>query len=618
MHLPPERPLPLASTVSTHSAAPEPWLRHLCFFGPVAAITVAALALALHAMPLAGGARALYAVAVAVNVGLLALASWGGVLGGIVALGERLVGKATGPVLRPPTGQARTAVLLPVYEEDAIRVFAAAAVMRDSLARERLGAADIFVLSDTRSAAGAAAEEQAHRRVLAMQPAGGPAIHYRRRVRNDGRKAGNIAEFCGRWGAAYDFMVVLDADSLMTGAAIATLVGAMEANPRAGLVQSMCYPVGRASLFARAQQFAARLQGPLLARGAAFWQGPRGSYWGHNAIIRIAAFAAHCGLPELPGPAPLGGEILCHDTVEAALMLRAGWDAWLLPDIGGSWEETPTNLLDHLQRDRRWCQGNLQHAAVLRAEGLKPASFLHLGQGIAHYLSAPLFVALLALSALPGGHLAGPAGALDATVLALLFAPRLLALAAALADGRVSAGLGGRGRLLASALLDQVLGVLVSPVTAVFHTLFVARTLAGRVVGWDAQPRDDRGLGWAEAWRCLGLPLAGAAALAGLLVSPWAAAILLAGVPVAVWSSRLSLGQWTRRLGLFAIPEEGAPPALLLALAQAQSDLRNARQAAAPPALPREAGVSVAPQELRPAWAAASYGMAGGGALKAG
>ena len=193
-------------------------------------------------------------------------------------------------------------------------------------------------------------------------------------------------------------MVVLDADSLMTGAAIARLIGAMEANPNAGLIQSMCYAVGRSTLFARMQQFGARLHGPLLARGVAWWQGPRGSYWGHNAIVRIAAFAGHCGLPPLPGRAPLGGEILCHDTVEAALLLRAGWDVWMLPDgpdgrHEGSWEETPTNLLDHLDRDRRWCQGNLQHFGVLRAEGLKLASFVHLGQGIAHYLSAPLFIA---------------------------------------------------------------------------------------------------------------------------------------------------------------------------------------------------------------------------------
>jgi len=213
---------------------------------------------------------------------------------------------------------------VPVYNENPDRVFNAVAVMRRSIAPEATGSLDIFVLSDTQDSVIAAAEEAAYAACCATMGAYGPALHYRRRTPNTRRKAGNIAEFCARWGSGYDFMLVLDADSLMTGPAIARLIGAAEANPRAGIIQTMCYPIGRASLFARIQQFGARLYGPLLARGVAFWQGPRGSYWGHNAILRTAAFAAHCQLPDLPGRAPLGGEILCHDTVEAALMLRAG------------------------------------------------------------------------------------------------------------------------------------------------------------------------------------------------------------------------------------------------------------------------------------------------------
>ena len=610
MHIPSTHH-PLPAGLSSHGAARTPWLRHVCLLGPVALCTAAALLLALRAMPLAGGAAVLYAAAVAFNVGLLALSSWSGILGAAVALWERSGRHAGGPLLLPPTGQARTAVLLPVYEEDPARVFAAAAVMADSIARQRLGAADLFVLSDTRSAPGAAAEEQAFGRLLAARPAGGPAVHYRRRTDNAGRKAGNIAEFCARWGAEYDFMVVLDADSLMTGAAIGRLVGAMEANPRAGLIQSMCYPVGRATLFARIQQFGARLYGPMLARGVAFWQGPRGSYWGHNAIIRVAAFAAHCGLPELPGRAPLGGEILCHDTVEAALLLRGGWDVWMLPDgpqgsHEGSWEETPTNLADHLDRDRRWCQGNLQHGAVLRAEGLKAASFVHLGQGILHYVSAPLFLAWLAVSALAGPHTAPAADrALLAMVLALMAAPRLLALGATLADARAANGFGGRTRLLASALLDQAFGLLIGPVNLVMYTSFVLTTLAGRVVRWDAQARDDRGLGWREAWSRFGVPLAlaccgaAAAALAAPVTVAMLAPGLVAGVPLAVWSSRRGAGEWTRRRGLFATPEETCPPEALQALAAAETALRSARAEAPLPALPAGAGLAVVVQTLR-------------------
>ena len=612
MHLPPEPILPASIGASTRQPTPEPWLRHACFLGPVAVLTVAALALALRAMPLSGAPRVLYAAAVAINVGLLALASWSAVLGAALTLWQRAGGALAGPVLLPPTGRARTAVLLPVHEEDAVRVFAAAGVMARSIANEPLGAADVFVLSDTRSADGEAAEEQAYRRLLAQLPPN-VAVHYRRRTDNAGRKAGNIAEFIGRWGAEYDFMVVLDADSLMTGAAIGRLVGAMEANPNAGLIQSMCYPIGRSTLFARIQQFGARLHGPLLARGVAWWQGPRGSYWGHNAIIRIAAFAGHCGLPRLPGRAPLGGEILCHDTVEAALLLRAGWDVWMLPDgpggrHDGSWEETPTNLADHLDRDRRWCQGNLQHFAVLRAEGLKLASFVHLGQGIAHYLSAPLFIALIAIGlAAPARGLgdADASAALWAIVAVLMFAPRLLSVGAVLANGAASRSFGGRAGLLASVLLDQVFSILVGPVSLVFYLAFVATTLAGRVVRWDVQPRDDRGLGWREAWVRFRLPVGLAVAVAAAVgpATPALAATLLPGlllaVPLAVWSSRQSVGEWARRFGLFRTPEETSPPSMLAALASAETHLREARAEQAAPRLPEESGLPVPTQTLR-------------------
>ena len=611
MHFSPEPLLRDALDATTRRHIAEPWLRHLCFLGPVAIFTLAALALALHAMPLAGPARVIYAGAVALNVGLLALSSWSTILGTAVTLWQRTGRAVAGPVLAPPTGRARTAVLLPVYEEDAVRVFAAAGVIAGSLPAERLGTADLFVLSDTQSASGAAAEDDAYRRLLAHLPAG-TAVHYRRRAQNTGRKAGNIAEFIGRWGAEYDFMVVLDADSLMTGPAIARLVGAMEANPNAGLIQSMCYAIGRSTLFARIQQFGSRLNGPLLARGVAWWQGPRGSYWGHNAIIRIAAFADHCGLPHLPGRAPLGGEILCHDTVEATLLLRAGWDVWMLPDgpggrHEGTWEETPTNLLDHLDRDRRWCQGNLQHVGVLRAEGLKLASYVHLGQGIAHYLSAPLLVALIAVGAMhPAGRMGDPgAKALWTIVLALMFAPRLLALASVLPDGAAARSFGGRLPLLASVVLDQLFSLLAGPVSIVFYCVFVVSTLRGRVVRWDAQPRDDRGLRWSEAWRRFGPPL-GAAAVLTVLIA-WTAPVatatllpgLLAGVPLAVWSSRRSLGEWARRHGLFVTPEEVAVPPILADMAAAEAAVRTSAAAPVLPVLPGGMGLSMTPATFR-------------------
>ncbi len=380
----------------------------------------------------------------------------------------------------------------------------------------------------------------------------------------------------------------------------------------------MPYAVGRDSLFARTQQFAGRLYGPMLARGLAFWQGPRGGYWGHNAIIRVQPFMQHCGLPDLPGQAPLGGEILCHDTVEAALMQRAGWDAWLVPGIEGSYEETPTNLLDHLVRERRWCQGNLQHLRVLRARGLKLGSMLHIGVGILHYLSAPLLLASLVLSTTLQGGWGATAdagrwqGMLLALVLVLMFAPKLLAIGTVLATKGGARPYGGAGRLLASALLEQVFSTLVGSILTVFYTVFVATTLMGRVVRWDVQARDDRGLGWREAVHRLGPPVGMGAVAAGLMAAagaPWAwlplVPGLLLGVPLAVLSSRASLGQAARRAGLFATPEETRPGRELAALARAETLARTMRYAGALslalPALPLEVPGRVPAQELRPA-----------------
>lgn len=615
-------------------ARPVPlWLRHASHLGPVAVLMLLAGIAAGHAIRLSGPPQVLLAALVTLSVGLLALSSWPAILGFVLGAFGRT--SAQGRVISPgeippswPTGRARTAVLVPIYEEDPVRVFAAVEVMRASLAVTGAGEVAFFVLSDTRRPEAAAAEEQAYR-VLLARLAAAPGrdrapVHYRRRASNSRRKAGNIAEFLERWGGAYDFMIVLDADSLMTGRALAQMIGTMEASPRAGIVQTMPYAVGRDSLFARVQQFAGRLYGPMLARGLAFWQGPHGGYWGHNAIIRIQPFMQHCGLPDLPGQAPLGGEILCHDTIEAALMLRGGWEAWLVPSIEGSYEETPTNLLDHLVRERRWCQGNLQHHRVLRAEGLKLASLLHIGVGILHYLSAPLLLASLALSTVlrqswgttvNAGHWQS---VLLALVLTLMFAPKLLAVGTVLATKGGARPFGGGRRLLASALLEQAFSTLVGPILTVFYTLFVATTLLGRVVRWDAQVRDDRGLGWREAASRLGLPVAvgaaGTTVMAAVGGAPWAWLPLVSGlllaVPLAVLSSRASLGQAVRRAGLFATPEETHPGRELAALARAEVAARamspagahwSAPDTSAPfPALPPEMPGYVPAQVLRP------------------
>ncbi len=601
---------------ATRVATPTPWLRHACHFVPLLMLCGAGLVLAWpvapSSLPLWGVPQMVYAAVVALNILPLGMASWSAVLGAAVTLrGTGGRAASIGPAMRGPTGSARTAVVVPIFEEDAVRVFAAVTVMADLLARERVGLVDLFILSDTRSVAGARAEARAAARTAALRPGAEPTIHYRRRTDNAGRKAGNIADFCAQWGGAYDFMVVLDADSLMTGAAIGRLIGAMEANPNAGLIQTMCYPVGRDSLFARLQQFNAWLYGPLFQRGVAFWQGPRGNYWGHNAILRIAAFAAHCGLPTLPGPAPFGGEIMSHDTVEAALLLRAGWDVWMLPDGGedryvDSWEETPTNMLDHLGRDRRWCQGNLQHATVLLTDGLRVASAYHLTRGLLHYLSSILVLAWLALYAGVDRHGAPGAGrALVAMVTVLIAAPRVLGVLAAVTDAAVARRFGGRVELVVSAALEQVFALLVYPVTLVFHAVFVFGALTGHVVGWDAQARDDRSLSWGEAARLLAMPLliallpltlvAARAPVMGMLLAPG----LVLGVPLAVWSSRRGPGDWARRHRLFATPDETSPHDARHAMDAVVARLGTATTEVPPPAPPPARGLPLVAQVLR-------------------
>ena len=243
---------------------------------------------------------------------------------------------------------------------------------------------DLFILSDTRKPEIGAAEEVAWRAFVERQGGKG-RIFYRRREQNTGRKAGNIADFVRSWGGAYDYAVVLDADSIMTGNSLVTLAGLMDKHPEAGIMQALPMPAGRETLFARLIQFAARLNSPMLANGLVYWQLGEGNYWGHNAILRLRQFAEFCDLPKLPGKPPLGGEILSHDFVEAAFMRRAGYQVWLAADVGGSWEEVPSNVIDYAARDRRWAQGNLQHLGLLPMRGLHWLSRIHLITGVLSY-----------------------------------------------------------------------------------------------------------------------------------------------------------------------------------------------------------------------------------------
>jgi membrane glycosyltransferase len=522
-----------------------------------------------------------------------AISFWSGVFGfvlGVLRLHPVSL-RRRGPTDAPvPELRERTAILIPVYNEEPTEVFARVrAVWRSMEATGRLAAFDFFVLSDTTNAEIAHEEEQAWdqmRREFGAEE----RLFYRRRAANTGKKAGNIAEWIDTRGSGFAHFIILDADSLMHGTTLVRLATLMEANPRTGLIQTHIVPMGRETLFARALQFSARLTGAVLAMGTSFWQLGETNYYGHNAIIRVSAFAECCRLPVLSGKPPLGGEILSHDFVEAAFLRRGGWHCWLLPGLHGSYEEVPSNLLDYAVRDRRWVQGNLQHARLLFTPGLPLMSRLHLAMGIFAYLASPLWLLLLTISSamvvdhqLTGDVYFGPTrtlfpqwphyhwpeihGLLGLTGV-LLFGPKILALTLRLWSTRSARRFGGRIALVLSFLLEAIFSTLLAPVMMLFHTTFVVRILAGNAVGWPAQPRGDRGMAWRQALaRHTGHALLGIVTLAalGLLAPsyvPWILPVvagLLLSVPMAVISSRRGVGIAARKLRLFVTPEEGSP-----------------------------------------------------------
>ena len=492
----------------------------------------------------------------------------------------------------------RTAVVMPIYNEDTQRVFAGLDVIWSSLkAQPQQGMFDLFILSDTRKPEIGAAEEVAWRAFVERQGGKG-RIFYRRREQNTGRKAGNIADFVRSWGGAYDYAVVLDADSIMSGNALVTLAGLMDKHPEAGIMQALPMPAGRETLFARLIQFAAHLNSPMLAHGLVYWQLGEGNYWGHNAILRLRQFAEFCDLPKLPGKPPLGGEILSHDFVEAAFMRRAGYQVWLAADVGGSWEEVPSNVIDYAARDRRWAQGNLQHLGLLPMRGLHWLSRIHLITGVLSYATSPIWLLVLTLSTIivcmealqgiqyfePGSYSLFPSWpesrateivALLSITLSILLMPKVLGATLALVNSKLRRGFGGGFRLLASVLVEQLFSTLLAPSMMIFHTTFVLTTLIGKSVSWNAQDRGDRGITFPDAlnrhkWHVLLGLIWGAAILAMAPRYIWWMMPILSGlilsVPLTMLTSRASVGRRLRRWGLLLTPEETNTPAQLVEL----------------------------------------------------
>ncbi|HUP91070.1 MAG TPA: glucans biosynthesis glucosyltransferase MdoH [Solimonas sp.] len=509
------------------------------------------------------------------------------------------------PGERPLPPEARTAILVPICNEDVVRVFAGIRATYDSIAREGVREQfDFYILSDTSHPDVRVAEQEAWLR-LCREVHGFGHVYYRRRTHRIKRKSGNIADWCRRWGSGYRYMVILDADSVMSGACLKRLVQLMEASPTAGIIQTAPRASGRETLYARIQQFATRVYGPLFTAGLHFWQLGESHYWGHNAIIRVAPFMRHCALGKLPGRGALAGEIMSHDFVEAALMRRAGWAVWIAYDLPGSYEEMPPALLDELRRDQRWCQGNLQNFRLFLTQGLHPAHRAVFMTGVMAYLSAPLWflflvlsTSLLAVSTLtepqyftqpyqlfptwPEWH---PEWALRlfGGTMTLLFLPKLLGALLLVLRPQQLRLYGGVLRLGDGLLLEMLFSALLAPIRMLFHTRYVLTALAGFAVQWKSPPREDAATPWPEAIRRHGLGTLLGLGWAGLVswlnphflwwLLPVAGSLVIA-IPLSVWSSRAGLGRWFRERRIFLIPEEANPPRELRWL---RAGLRRAR-----------------------------------------
>jgi membrane glycosyltransferase len=492
-----------------------------------------------------------------------------------------------------PELTARHALLAPTYNETPSRVTARLQAIYESVAESgRLAHFDFFVLSDSTDSDIWLQEEAQY--LALIERTKSSQIFYRHRRDNTARKAGNIGEWVTRFGGRYQSMLILDADSLMTGDTIVRITAAMEQNPHVGLIQTLPLIVNGRSLFARLQQFASRLYGPMLARGIAWWHGPESNYWGHNASIRVRVFAEHASLPLLPGRKPFGGHILSHDFVEAALMRRAGWAIVMVPGLLGSYEESPPSIMEYAARDRRWCQGNLQHIKVLAAHRLHMISRLHLLTGIGAYLTAPLWFLFLVVGILislqahfvrpeyfPKGFSLFPqwpeedpirAAWVFGGTMGILIAPKFLAFVVALVHRSERRGFGGVLAGFISVLIEIVLSGLLAPTMMLVQSGAVVSVLTGRDVGWQVQRREDGSVPLSELVSrfgrvtLVGILLAAAAYAVSLSLFFWMTSVtlgLLLAMPLAAMTARTDVGSTLRTMRLLMVPEERDPPQIL-------------------------------------------------------
>jgi membrane glycosyltransferase len=580
-----DAPTAPVATRSTPSAAPSMHLRRAGFAALVLSTSAALLwlmALTLFEQgvdPIGVVMLALFAL----TLPWTTIGFWNAVIGFMVMTFSRDPARVVAPDLCDVPDDlpidTTTALLVCIRNEDTRRLQRNLEwMLQGLLATGHAGAFHLYLLSDSNEP-GIAEAEAATAEALSARFGASVPVTYRRRTQSTGFKAGNIRDFCERWGSRYPFAIVLDADSLMTGQSMLRLVRIMQARPHLGIVQTLVTGLPSASPFARVFQFGMRLGMRSYTLGSASWQGDCGPYWGHNAILRVAPFTEHCHLPVLPGGPPLGGHVLSHDQVEAVLMRRAGYEVRVLPVEDGSWEENPPTLPEFIRRDLRWCQGNMQYLRLLGLRGLLPVSRIQLVLAIAMYFGSLAWLGLMFAGLLRQLPLRADTGlVLFIAILAMTFAPKLATLFNVLARRRLRTAFGGTARVLCSAFIEVLLTTLLAPVSAVAISIFLLGLPFGRCVGWTSQQRDAEGVRLSVALRCLwpqalvGVTLAGAtwwiAPGAFWFGMPIYLGLLLA-VPLAMVSASPALGRAMARAGLCRTPDETWPAAVAVADASA-------------------------------------------------
>jgi membrane glycosyltransferase len=579
---------PPSKAIGTDAAGNDVFGRRLTF-ATLFAVTMAGT-LTLAVMALAPGGRSIVGITLlvlfAMTLPWMVAGFWNAMIGFLIMRFSADPVAAIMPAAAHIRGDepvtAASAILLCIRNELPERTIRNLEPMLAGLAASGFGARfHLFVLSDT-SDATIAAEEGACFAALTGRWRDKVAITYRRRAVNTGYKAGNIRDFCERWGGDHDFAVTLDADSLMTADAILHLVRIMQADPKLGILQGLVVGLPSASAFARVFQFGMRLGMRSYTIGSAWWQGDCGPYWGHNAVLRLKPFIAHCELPVLCGKGE-DRHILSHDQIEAALMRAAGYHVRVLPREDLGWEETPPTLIEFIRRDLRWCQGNMQYWRFLALPRLMPVSRYQLVLAILMFISSPAWIGLLVLGSLAVAFSETPARfirpdlgmALFVCVLVMWFSPKIASAVDVLLRPEFRRAFGGAGRFMGSYIIETVYSILLCPILWFGHTLFLCGLLFGHEIGWTGQTRDDHAVPFTLALRNLWPhTLLGCAALGLLALTEPAAipyALFLAGgpalaMPFAIVTASPPLGRLAVRIGIGRLPEETIPPDVLRSL----------------------------------------------------